>query len=76
VGKERIGLVIGDREFGDQKWMKYLKEKGLLFVMCLSKHHLIQALNGDVMSVEQLCFQGQAPLFLSLAFSKKNAVYL
>jgi hypothetical protein len=48
VGKERIGLVIGDREFVGHKWMKYLKEKGLLFVMRLPKHHLIQRLNGDV----------------------------
>lgn len=64
LGKERIGLVIGDREFVGHKWMKYLKEKGLLFVMRLPKHHLIQRLDGDVMSVEQLRLQEAAALLL------------
>jgi hypothetical protein len=64
LGKERIGLVIGDREFVGHKWMKYLKDNGLQFVMRLPKHHLIQRLNGEVVSVDQLCFSGQAPLLL------------
>ena len=64
LGKERIGLIIGDREFVGHKWMKYLKDKGLLFVMRLPKHHLIQRLDGDVVSVDQLCFQAEAPLLL------------
>ena len=64
LGKERIGLVIGDREFVGHKWIKYLKEKGLLFLMGLPKHHLIQRLDGEVRWVKQLDFQGQAPLLL------------
>jgi Transposase DDE domain len=64
VGKERIGLLIGDREFVGHKWMKYLKDNGLQFVMRLPKHHLIQRSNGDVVRVDQLCFHAQAPLLL------------
>lgn len=41
VGRHRVGLVVGDREFVGQKWFKYLKENGLHFVMRLPKHHLI-----------------------------------
>lgn len=41
VGRHRVGLVVGDREFVGQKWFKYLKENGLKFVMRLPKHHLI-----------------------------------
>ena len=64
VGKERIGLVIGDREFVGHKWIKYLKDNGLLFLMRLPKHHSIERLDGQVVKVEQLIFESQRPLLL------------
>jgi hypothetical protein len=64
VGKERIGLVIGDREFVGHKWMKYLKDNGLLFLMRLPKHHSIERFNGQVVKVDQLVFEPQRPLLL------------
>ena len=39
LGRHRIGLVVGDREFVGHKWFKYLKENGLQFVMRVPKHH-------------------------------------
>jgi hypothetical protein len=64
VGKERIGVVIGDREFVEHKWMKYLKDNGLLFVMRLPKHHSIERLNGEGVKIEQLVFEPHQPLLL------------
>ena len=56
IGKERIGLVIGDREFVGHKWFKYLKDNDLLFVMRLPKQHLITTLEGHQYSVSELFF--------------------
>ena len=39
LGRHRIGLVVGDREFVGHTWFKYLKENGLQFVMRVPKHH-------------------------------------
>ncbi len=64
VAKARIGLVIGDREFVGHKWMKYLKDNGLLFLMRLPKHHSIERFNGEVVKVDQLVFEPQRPLLL------------
>lgn len=46
LGKDRIGLVLGDREFVGQQWLKWLKANGLNFVMRLPKHHLLTFANG------------------------------
>lgn len=64
LGKDRIGLVVGDREFVGHKWMKYLKDTGLLFVMRLPKHHLIHRLDGEVVKVEQLYLPPDKPVIL------------
>ena len=65
MGKERIGLVIGDREFVGHKWFKYLKDNDLLFVMRLPKHHLITTLEGRQYSVSELTFRDNTPLTFS-----------
>jgi hypothetical protein len=64
VGKERIGLIIGDREFVGHKWFKYMKDKGLNFVMRLPKHHLIHRLDGRKQTVAELSLSTQKPLIL------------
>lgn len=45
LGKERIGLLIADREFVGHKWLKYLKDHGIAFCIRLPKHHLIERLD-------------------------------
>lgn len=54
IGAERIGLVIGDREFVGHQWLKYLKDRGVRFVMRLPKHHKIYRLDGRAQLLEQL----------------------
>ena len=39
LGRDRIGLVVGDREFVGHAWFQYLKENDLRFVMRVPKHH-------------------------------------
>ena len=41
LGPDRVGLVVSDREFVGHAWFKYLKDRGIFFVMRLSKHHLL-----------------------------------
>jgi hypothetical protein len=65
VGKERIGLVIGDREFIGHKWMKYLKDNRLLFLMRLPKHHLIERLDGRKQKLADLSLSTEKPLLLT-----------
>ena len=38
-GKDRIGPVVGDREFVGHAWFKWRKDHGLHFVMRRPKHH-------------------------------------
>jgi predicted amino acid-binding ACT domain protein len=65
LGKDRIGLVIGDREFIGHRWMKYLKDNSLLFVMRLPKHHLIERLDGRKQHLTELTLSITKPLLLS-----------
>lgn len=46
LGRSRIGLVVGDREFVGHTWLKWLKDNGLHFVMRLPRHHLLTHLDG------------------------------
>ena len=59
LGKERIGMVIADREFIGHAWLKYLKDNGIAFCVRLPKHHLIERLDGRVQQAEELV-KGQA----------------
>jgi hypothetical protein len=64
IGKERIGYIVGDREFIGHSWIKYLKDNGVNFVMRLPKHHLLQRLNGTVCKIESLNLEIGRPLIL------------
>lgn len=46
IGKDRLGLVVGDREFIGHKWIKYLKDNELKFVFRIPKSHLITTRDG------------------------------
>lgn len=54
LGRERIGLVLGDREFVGQQWFKWLKDNGLNFVMRLPRHHLLTFSSGHQQAIADL----------------------
>ena len=54
IGKERIGLIVGDREFIGIGWVKYLKINTIPFCMRVPKNHLITLKNGDFYSIAEL----------------------
>lgn len=54
LGKERIGIVLADREFVGHKWLKHLKDNGIAFCARLPRHHLIERLDGQVLQAEAL----------------------
>lgn len=64
-GKERISLVVGDREFVGHKRIKYLKDNTLLFLMRLPKHHLIEPLDGRKQTITDFNVSTQKPLLLT-----------
>lgn len=49
IPSERIGLVLADREFIGQKWLKYLKDKGICFCVRVPKSHKIERTDGQVL---------------------------
>ncbi len=53
-GKERIGKIIGDREFIGEKWLYWLQEHKIPFVIRVPKHHLVTLIDGTIMTSEQL----------------------
>ena len=54
LGRDRIGLVLGDREFVGHTWLKWLQDNNLNFVMRLPRHHHITAPDGQVRAVADL----------------------
>jgi len=54
LDKERIGYIVGDREFIGHSWIKYLKDRGIQFVMRLPKHHSITRPDGTIVKIEEL----------------------
>lgn len=64
IGKERVGLIVGDREFIGHKWLKYLKDNDLPFVMRMPKHHLITNRNGQQRTISEFTFGSNTPILL------------
>lgn len=64
VGKERIGVVIGDREFVGHTWFKYLKDKQINFVMRLPKHHLLTHQSGQQHTISTLRYAPNQPIVI------------
>jgi hypothetical protein len=54
LDKKRVGLVVGDREFIGQKWVKWLKDNQLPFLFRVPKHHLILDAEGQSWQVGQV----------------------
>lgn len=65
LGSKRIGLVVGDREFVGQEWLKFLKDRGIHFCIRMPRHHLLHRCDGRIQKMEQalgkaqeLCLEG------------------
>ena len=54
IGRERIGLIVGDREFVGLEWVKFLKISRIPFCMRLPKHHTVTLKNGQVHTITKL----------------------
>lgn len=54
IGKDRIGMIVGDREFIGVEWIKYLKINDIKFCMRVPKSHLVMLKNGNCYSIEEL----------------------
>jgi hypothetical protein len=57
IGKERIALLVMDREFVGQQWLSWLKKQQVPFCVRLPKHHRIQLLSGEQLAAEKVCPQ-------------------
>lgn len=64
IGKERIGYIVGDREFIGHNWVKSLKDSNINFIMRLPKHHLIQRGDGRICKIESLNLERDRALVL------------
>ena len=56
--------MIGDREFVGHQWLKYLKDRGVSFVMRLPKHHTIHRWDVRIQTVATLALRENKPLTL------------
>ena len=64
IGADRIGLVVGDREFVGHRWLKYLKDRKIRFIMRMPKHHKIHRLDGRIQTIATLDLSQNKPLTL------------
>lgn len=63
IGKDRIGLIIGDREFIGISWIKYLKDNNIGFCMRVPKSHLITLKSGFCTSITDLLLTNSERFF-------------
>lgn len=54
IGKERISLIVMDREFIGHQWLLWLKEEQIDFCVRVPKHHKIMNESGHVLSAQEL----------------------
>jgi len=83
IGKERIRIVLMDREFIGEKWLSWLKDKEISFCVRVPKHHSILLSDGTKTTAEKIlsnCSCAYLPkvivdgvsVNLSLSFDKKG----
>ena len=53
IDKERIGIIIGDREFIGHRWIKYLKDNKINFCFRVPKHHYVEHFDGERYKIEE-----------------------
>jgi hypothetical protein len=57
IGKERIQMLVMDREFIGQQWLCWLKQEGIPFCVRVPKHHTILLPDGERLRAEELMAQ-------------------
>lgn len=60
VGKDRIKILLMDREFIGQKWLSWLKNMKIPFVVRVPKHHTILFANGRRKTAEHLLIKNKS----------------
>lgn len=63
IGVDRIEVVIMDREFIGQKWLSWLKKKGIDFCVRVPKHHKIMLADGDFIKSEEYLLENGSKSF-------------
>lgn len=59
IGKERIAMLIMDREFIGYKWLTWLKKEKISFCVRVPKHHQITLQDGTKVKAEELVEKGK-----------------
>ena len=54
LGSQRIGLLVGDREFIGHVWLKWLKDNKIPFCVRVPKSHLIETEDGTIYNAHHL----------------------
>jgi len=67
IGKDRISMVLMDREFIGQKWLSWLKNIGLDFCVRVPKHHSIVLEDGTRTTADEILSRGSC-------FCKSNTI--
>jgi hypothetical protein len=62
LGANRIGLLLGDREFIGLQWLKYLKEKKIRFCVRVPKSHLIETTDGKKYHAQEVWERNKKPV--------------
>jgi hypothetical protein len=83
IGKERIQIILMDREFIGHKWLLWLKKERINFCVRVPKHHLLLFTDGSAFKAEELLLAkkcvylknicvDKTVLNLSLSYDKKG----
>lgn len=59
IGKDRLSMLIMDREFIGHKWLSWLKKEGIPFCVRVPKHHKITLRDGSKVEAEKLLERGR-----------------
>jgi hypothetical protein len=62
LGAQRIGLLLGDREFIGLKWLKYLKKNNIRFCVRVPKSHLIETTDHEKYHAQEVWDRNKRPV--------------
>ncbi len=54
IDKKRVGLIVADREFIGNKWLKWLQDQGLNFCVRVPKSHHIHRRSGKILDAQTI----------------------
>jgi len=59
LGRERIGVLVMDREFIGHKWLAWLRKEHVPFCVRVPKHHQVTLNDGTKVTAEELAEKGK-----------------